>query len=346
MSKSASTLISILVAFLTLILGGVVTYHFLSKYLLSAAQPGLEGSESFIVEKGWGVKVIGEKLSEKGIINSPISLELLARLNKNKDGERGIEIFPGEYPIHAGLKPREIVDVLKNKKVVYHTVSIPEGFNVSQIAPLMAKTGLTSLSDAQVALNDKSLIAKYRIPAPTLEGYVFPETYNFTRPEGAKEMVDRMLEQGIRSQTADRLNRAKEIGLSFHQVLTLASVIEKETGKASERKTISSVFHNRLRIGMPMQSDPTVIYGVPNFDGNLTKKHLKTPSSYNTYINNGLPPTPIASPGLESIDAALLTAAMSSLKPTKSIEETLTFTSEANALFLTKKKLLPRRKRS
>lgn len=308
MSKSASSLSTIvgsLIALLTLILGGLLSYHYLNKLLLSAVQPGLQSEESFVIEKGWDVKVLAQKLAEKEIIEAPLSLELLARLQKNDKGKRGLEVSPGEYPIHAGLSPSEIVEILRENRVVYHTVSIPEGFTISEIALLMSKTGLCTLEEAQKALKDKSLMSKYRIPTSSMEGYLFPETYKFSRPEGAFQMVDRMLSQGSKTKTPERIRRADEIKLSWHQVLTLASIIEKETGRAEERPTISSVFHNRLRIGMPLQTDPTVIYGIKNFDGNLTKKHLRTPSLYNTYINKGLTPTPIASPGLAAIDAAL-----------------------------------------
>ena len=203
------------------------------------------------------------------------------------------------------MKPKEVLGAFGDKKVVYHSITIPEGFRLNEIAELMAGTGLCTKEEALASLNDNSLIAKFEIPADTMEGYVFPETYKFTRPDGAKEMAERMLIEGTKHKTADFLNRSTELGFSFHNILTLASVIEKETGAAEERASISSVFHNRLRIGMPLQSDPTVIYGIPNFDGNLTRQHLKTPTRYNTYINDGLPPNPIASPGLESIKAAL-----------------------------------------
>ena len=149
---------------------------------------------------------------------------------------------------------------------------------------------------------------KLSIPSLTPEGFIFPETYSFSRPVTAHEIVERIVEEG-RKRLDERLKgwkeRGQQLGFNPYQVLVLASIIEKETGKPEERGVISSVFHNRLRIAMPLQSDPTVIYGIQNFDGNLTKEHLKTPGPYNTYLNTGLPPTPICNPGLDAIKAAV-----------------------------------------
>jgi len=137
---------------------------------------------------------------------------------------------------------------------------------------------------------------------------LFPDTYRFARATPPKDVIRTMVDQLGHVVTEEWQARAKEMNLTFHQVLTLASVIEKETGAGDERPHISSVFHNRLKRRIPLQSDPTVIYGLPNFDGNLHKKDLFHPSPYNTYRWAGLPPGPIASPGADSIRAALYPA--------------------------------------
>jgi UPF0755 protein len=155
---------------------------------------------------------------------------------------------------------------------------------------------------------DRPFLKSLGISAETVEGYLYPDTYRFARPTTAKDVMRAMVDQLGQVLTQEWQVRAKDIHMTIHEVLTLASVIEKETGSGDERPHISSVFHNRLRKKIPLQSDPTVIYGLPNFDGNLHKKDLSHPSPYNTYRWAGLPPGPIASPGAESIRAALYPA--------------------------------------
>jgi UPF0755 protein len=143
------------------------------------------------------------------------------------------------------------------------------------------------------------------IQAESLEGYLFPDTYYFPRNTPIDRIIQTMLDRFNTVFTPAWADRARGIGLSRHQVVTLASIIEKETGAAGERPLIASVFHNRLARGMRLQSDPTVIYGIEDFDGNLTRAHLETPTPYNTYQVAGLPPGPIASPGRAALEAAL-----------------------------------------
>ena len=153
---------------------------------------------------------------------------------------------------------------------------------------LLKKTGITELT--------------------TLEGFLFPETYFFSRAETEREVLSAMIDQYRRVFNSDFQKRAKEIGMSEYNVLTLASIVEKETGIDSDRPLIASVFHNRLNRRMRLDSDPTVIYGMKNFDGNLTRKHLRTPTPYNTYTRYGLPPTPISNPGRASLHSVLYPA--------------------------------------
>jgi UPF0755 protein len=154
-------------------------------------------------------------------------------------------------------------------------------------------------------MNDKTLIAALGIKADTLEGYLYPDTYKFPREVKPKEVVVTMVDHLRHVFNADFQARAQELNMTLHEVLTLASLIEKETGSGDERPEISAVFHNRLKKRIPLQSDPTVIYSLPNFDGNLRKKDLSSPSPYNTYRWAGLPPGPIANPGVQAIRAAL-----------------------------------------
>jgi UPF0755 protein len=148
------------------------------------------------------------------------------------------------------------------------------------------------------------LIATLGIEAASLEGYLFPETYRFTPGIAETELIRMMVQQLLQRLDKQLLGAAQKQDLDRHQLLTLASIIEKETGLADEMPVISSVFHNRLQRNMPLQTDPTVIYGIADFDGNLTRNHLTTPTPYNTYRFRGLPPGPIASPGLAALQAA------------------------------------------
>ena len=146
------------------------------------------------------------------------------------------------------------------------------------------------------------------IPGKTVEGYLFPETYFFQKQASAEKIIRAMIGRFKSVFTKEWKNRAQELGFSVHEIVTLASIIEKETGVAKERSIISSVFHNRLEKGIRLASDPTVIYGIENFDGNLTRQDLRTRTPYNTYTNYGLPPGPIANPGKAALEAALYPA--------------------------------------
>jgi UPF0755 protein len=145
----------------------------------------------------------------------------------------------------------------------------------------------------------------YPIKSKTLEGFLFPETYKFSKASTEKTILKKMVDTFFQKLPVNYEQLAKKVGLTFYEAIILASIIEKETSVPAERTLIASVFHNRLKQRMRLQTDPTVIYGIKNFDGNLTRKQLRTRTPYNTYINYGLPPTPIANPGLESLMAAV-----------------------------------------
>jgi UPF0755 protein len=231
------------------------------------------------------------------------SRSAFVRIGKSQEAHRKIQ--PGEYEFNGAMPPADILAKLLAGRVLLHTVTIPEGYTITQIADVIDGQAITSREEFLRLASDKSFIKTLGISAETVEGYLFPDTYRFARTTPAKEVIRTMVDQLGRVMTEEWQARAKEMNLTVHQVLTLASVIEKETGSGDERPQISSVFHNRLRKRIPLQSDPTVIYGLPNFDGNLHKKDLSHPSPYNTYRWSGLPPGPIASPGADSIQAAL-----------------------------------------
>jgi UPF0755 protein len=242
-------------------------------------------------------------LENERLIASQWGFEILGRLTW---ADRRIPA--GEYALHAGMGPTEILRQLRTGHVVHYPVTIPEGYTVAQIASLFEQKGLADKAEFLGLAHSRDFIRTQRLDVSSLEGYLFPNTYHVARHATSKEIINTMVADLWQAFTPELRARAKDINLSVHQVLTLASVIEKETSVEGEREMISAVFHNRLRRKIPLQSDPTVIYGLKTYDGNLRKRDLASASPYNTYRVRGLPPGPIANPGARSIRAALFPA--------------------------------------
>ena len=252
------------------------------------------------IRAGQGLNAIAQLLHQESLIEYPSKYKLIVQLR----GE-ALKLKAGEYLLAASMTPLEILDKIVRGDVRLYKLTVPEGYNLHQIAALVAQMGLASEDAFYKAATDLTAVRRQNINASTFEGYLFPETYYFPPQSTPAQIITRMAEQFKAVFTAEMQQRAQEMNLSVHQVVTLASIIEKETGAAEERAVISSVFHNRLKRRMRLEADPTVIYGLKSFDGNLTRKHLNTPTPYNTYVIIGLPPGPIANPGREAIHAAL-----------------------------------------
>ncbi|MDC0206667.1 endolytic transglycosylase MltG [Nitrospinae bacterium] len=263
--------------------------------------------QTFEIKPGVTLNKVAKKLSREGLIRSSSAFQAIALLQ-----EKQKLIMIGEYNVSPSMLPTEILQRITSGKTILHPVTIPEGYRIIEIGDILVKKGLADKGKFLEQTKDTRLLKE--IAVDSLEGYLFPETYHFGKFTNertiVKKMVDTFKERTLKQEF---LNRAKEIGFSFHEIITLASLIEKETGKDSERKQISSVFHNRLKKNMLLQTDPTVIYAIENFDGNIKKRDLKIDSPYNTYRYKGLPPGPISSPGLKSIIAALYPANTSNL---------------------------------
>ncbi|MBN2126167.1 MAG: endolytic transglycosylase MltG, partial [Deltaproteobacteria bacterium] len=188
--------------------------------------------------------------------------------------------------------------------VIAHPVTIPEGLTASQIGALLEEKGLADKGGFLDLIRDPRLIKDYGLRGDSLEGYLYPDTYHFARGIPVQRIIDTMVKRF--HELVDPLqDRARQVGMELEEVISLASIVEKETGLARERPLIASVFLNRLKRGMRLESDPTVIYGLKDFDGNLTREDLRHNTPYNTYTRRGLPPGPIANPGLDSIRAVL-----------------------------------------
>jgi UPF0755 protein len=257
----------------------------------------------FAITPGESLESICNRLKQSGLITDTRRFRFLARLT----GEDK-RLQAGEYRLAPTLSPLALLDTLVAGDVFLHALTIPEGYTFKQIA---AEIDRLQISDAQLFLTlaaDPQVVEELDLEGQTLEGYLFPDTYHFPKGTPPRTVIEKMV-QHFRDQFPQAwFQRAEELQMSLLEVVTLASIIEKETGDPSERPLISSVFHNRLRKRMRLETDPTVIYGLKDFNGNLTRKDLRTPTPYNTYVIKGLPPGPIANPGRLAIEAALFPA--------------------------------------
>lgn len=243
---------------------------------------------------------VSDLLKREGLITNQIYFRLLGLWTQN---ERNIK--PGEYGLHTAMRPTELLDLLVRGKILHHQVVIPEGATARQIAKLLEAAKLADAETFMKVVEDPTLMEEFKIEGESLEGFLFPDTYQFPKKTPPHDIVRRMVTQFQAAYDESLQRRAEELSMTQREVVTLASIVEKETGHPSERGLISAVFHNRLKKKMRLQSDPTVIFALTDFDGNIKKRDLGIPSPYNTYRFIGLPPGPIANPGKEALYAAL-----------------------------------------
>jgi len=255
------------------------------------------------IPKGYSLKKIARLLNEENLIKNYSIFITSAYL-------RGIsnKLKSGEYELSTDMTPLEIMEKLYKGEIVYYKITIPEGYNIKNIANLLEKNELINKEKFISLTQDREFLSSLGIKAISLEGYLFPDTYYFSKGMTEEEMINKMIESLNNLFTEKLQKRLQDLNFTIHKILTLASLIEKEVQIDSERKLVSAVFHNRLKSNMLLQSDPTVIYVLEDFDGNLKKQDLSYDSPYNTYLYPGLPPTPIANPGTDSIMAALYPA--------------------------------------
>lgn len=218
------------------------------------------------------------------------------------------KIRAGYYVFWGNMSPLQVFNKLREGKIIENEITIIEGESIYEVAKKMAANKIILLSRFMELANDKTFLNSLNINAPSLEGYLYPQTYKF--PKGAKpENVLKLMVNKLREEFNDELRaRAKEIGWTENQILTLASIVEREAATNEERPLISAVYHNRIKKGMPLQADPTAVYGIKSRRAKITSDDLRKKTNYNTYVIRGLPPGPIASPGIESIKAALYPA--------------------------------------
>jgi UPF0755 protein len=293
-------LISIIGVFVLTLLGAVLVWNNFVNQSASAV------SEEVIYEvaPGQTFRMVAKNLERQGVIRNADLFIIFARLR----GE-GNKMKVGEYLLNKNMRPSDVIAVLVSGKSIEYKLTIAEGLSIYEIADLFAAAKLCSREDFLKLVTDKSVVAKLTGAEHTsLEGFLFPETYSYTRFTDYRDLVNQMAEKH-KQMFAEVMTASKINNLNPFEALVLSSIVEKETGAPAERPLIASVFHNRLHKGMMLQTDPTIIYGkaveTGHIEINITRADLTRPTPYNTYTFKGLPPGPICNPGREAMLAAV-----------------------------------------
>jgi UPF0755 protein len=291
--------LAVMVVLTALTAGAAVVYLY-----AQATRPfqGYTEPEQFVeVPAGAGAQVIARRLAEHGVIVDPRIFRLVVRLQADPRRLRA-----GEYRFDSPMSTVDVVRKLAAGDIYLHRITFAEGLTIEEKARVFEARGFGPASTFVEAARNPAPVAHLDPEAPDLEGYLFPDTYAVPRKTTAEQMVRVMVNRFEQVFGPDLRAKAEAGGLTVRQVVTFASIIEKETGRPEERPLVSAVFNNRLRLGMRLQTDPTVIYALQReglYQGNLTRRGLAFDSPYNTYVYGGLPPGPIAAPGRASLEA-------------------------------------------
>jgi UPF0755 protein len=252
-----------------------------------------------IIPRGASFSQATDSLAKAKLVGWPKMFRLYGRVT---GGDRNIK--PGTYLLKHGTPWRDIISALNGGRGLVNAITIPEGYTVSQITPLLARTLKVPADSVQAAMKDTALLARLDIPSPTLEGYLFPDTYAFPVGTTARQAVREMVYDFERRWNSDWDAKASGLKINRNDLVTMASIVEREARVPEERPVIAAVYYNRLRKGMLLQADPTIQYALGHHVGRVLYKDLAVQSPYNTYIHKGLPPGPVASPGVASLNAA------------------------------------------
>jgi UPF0755 protein len=272
---------------------------------------GATSTKLIFIKKGVPLKKVADILENEGIIRNAYFFSGITTIL----GKKG-KIKAGEYEFHPRMRPLEVLGTLTKGQVKSHLVTFSEGYTLVQISQRLADSNIVDQGAFLQKATSSAFISSLGLPEspiPTLEGYLFPETYHFYREMDPADIIRTMIHQFKKMFGPEWSNRGSQSDLSEREIVILASIIEKESSIPEEKPLVSAVFHNRLKRKIPLQSDPTVIYGIKGFNGNLTREHLSSHTPYNTYVIAGLPPTPICNPGRDSLVAALNPAPVSYL---------------------------------
>ena len=284
------------------ILTGVFALNLFVFLETPSGQPGGPDVE-MVIDHGTPVKKIVQDLQAQGIITNIPLFKIYIFFKRASS-----KIRAGEYHFQSHRKPAQVLTLLMKGDFAIHSITLVEGWTVREIASYLQDLKLIDASLFIARCSDPVFISSLGLSVPSLEGYLYPDTYRVYKPKSEEEMIRKFVDHFKGVYAKDFEMRTRELATSQQDVVNLASIIEKETGNKDERPLIASVFLNRLKRGMPLASDPTIIYGIRDFSGNLTRRDLTTPGPYNTYLNAGLPPTPISNPGSASIRAVLYPA--------------------------------------
>lgn len=288
-----------------IIIAMFVFFFFMIGVLLFYALTPIDTRESLVtveIPRGTRFTQSVDILEKVGLVRNKFLFYVLA-VSKNAHGH----IRAGEYEFSTSMSPMEIINKLVKGEIKAYKVTIPEDFTLKEIADRLESLKLTDKKSFMAAAHDARFLSYLGIESTSVEGYLYPDTYIFDRTMSTKDIIKTMVHQFWKMFTPEMRARAKELNMTIHEVVTLASLIGKETGFSEEKPLISAVFHNRLKKNMKLQCDPTALYNVESFDGNV-KKYLRKKTPYNTYVVNGLPPGPIANPAIDSLRAALYPA--------------------------------------
>ncbi len=293
-----------------LLLVGSLTYA-AWYYEVHAPKRALDApAQELVVPSGASAPSIGEQLHSLELVRHPLIFRALVMLRGD-----GLRLKAGTYSLEGPLSLDQIVDRLVQGAVVRHDLTVPEGKSLEEIAAIAATRGIDARAFLAAAA-DPSPIRDLDFAAPDLEGYLFPDTYDVSQEADAARDLALRMTQRFREVMTPLIPQVVPSGLTLRQVVTLASLVELETARAEERPRIAAVFRNRMKRGMLLQTDPTVIYALRQagrYDGNIRKQDLMVESPYNTYKYAGLPPGPIGSPGREALLAVLQPAPVKDL---------------------------------
>ncbi|MGC8530142.1 MAG: endolytic transglycosylase MltG [Leptospirillia bacterium] len=251
------------------------------------------------VSHGTPFRTVVKALAKRGVITKPETVILWGDL-------LGLSraIREGDYEISGEDRPVKVLWDLVAGQRYYRKLTVPEGFTVSQVAARMARLGIGTVDQDLALMSDANFLQQLRVPSTSLEGYLFPNTYYFSRGTSPREVLSMMVSRFWHVMTPSWQSQSAVQGLTLPQAVTLASIVQKEAGTSGDMPLVAGVFLNRLRSGMKLQSDPTVLYVLPGHH-HLTASDLRIDSPYNTYLHEGLPPTPIANPGAQALHAVL-----------------------------------------
>ena len=259
------------------------------------------GDVNVVIPEGASFRQVGDILKNAGLLDSPFRFYVLGVTTRTTRLVRA-----GHYRLNGRMLPTELLRKLVRGEIVAQRVTIPEGLTLRQVAGLMERFGIIAKKGDMIALGtSRDFARRWGIGEEGVEGYLFPDTYFFAQGLAPERAMGTMIERFWQVYDEDVHRGISSLSLKTDEVVVLASIIEKESSLSHEQPLISAVFHNRLKKGIPLCSDPTVIYGMDDFDGNLSKEDLQRDNPYNTYTRKGLPPGPIANPGRLSIRAAL-----------------------------------------